>query len=436
MANAFAELLLGLILVDTAGRNMRNAGSLQAVATGSRSAASVIALLVGLPLYPCHGEQSAPNPRRIMLINGLIGLVAACLTFLVPDQKRTRNHRDRLDAQSSSFSTNDSTSTTDDDLRQPLLASSNAAGHEVRHQTRSSFPVLELFIPSILLFLVWSSCKDLMSHHHWLVFLYVVIAINVLVAGSMYATRGSRDMGLKDLAVVWPAVVLFTINAMPSAGDTMYSYRYMVWADHQCYVQTLSIVTSVSGLIFSWVYFFTLHNVQGQKLIKIYIVTNVISGLTTLLWWPWVQERILEDGLPSLGYAIFATVANGAIGQIALVSGLVIATQACPLDEQTGFAYALYISFMDVGDSVSGWVSAPIVKQLGITFTDFTNLSKLLVIDASTTAGATMAAPLLYFANFNLPSERNDDASAQDDPASTADNSGNDSSNSVVSGEA
>eukprot|EP00045_Choanoeca_perplexa_P008586 m.80602 g.80602 ORF g.80602 m.80602 type:complete len:546 (+) comp14553_c0_seq1:131-1768(+) len=399
-ANAFAELLLGLTLVDCAGRDMRNAGSLQAAATGSRAAASVLALLVGLPLYSCHGDGTPPNPRHMMLINGGIGLVAALLTLFLPDTKVGANHRTlwRRPAQPHN------TDMADDTLRQPLLVNPEQVTAPLP-SVPSRFPVLELFVPSLLLFLVWSACQDLMSHQHWLIFLYVVIGINLLVATGVYRTRKHSRNSLQDLTVIWPALVLFFIAAMPSASDTLFSYRYSVWPDHQCYIQTLSIVTSVTALAFSWVYFFFLHHVHGRSLIRVYIAANVVSGAAVLLWWPWVRGDIRQEGLPSLGYAIFVSIVTGGVGQIALVSGLVLATQACPMNDQTGFAYALYISFMDVGSSVSGWVTAPIVKALPITLTNFSKLPTLLVIDSATTIVATMAAPLLYFARFSLPAQ-------------------------------
>jgi hypothetical protein len=330
------------------------------------------------------------------------------LTFCLPDTQVERTHRTLWQR----LSCRETQETGEDliDIRQPLLLNTEQEVHDQSAtvpsrlpSAPSRFPVLELFVPAILLFLVWSACRDLMPHAHWLVFLYIVIAINVLVGVSIYRTRHQSMSSLTDLAVVWPALVLFFIAAMPSASDTLFSYRYSVWPDHQCYIQTLSIVTSVTALAFSWVYFFLLHHVHGRELIRVYMAANVVSGAAVLLWWPWVAGDVRQGELPSLGYAIFASVVTGGAGQIALVSGLVLATQACPMDDRTGFAYALYISFMDVGNSVSGWVTAPIVQALHITLTDFARLPILLVIDSTTTVVATMAAPLLYFARFSFP---------------------------------
>jgi hypothetical protein len=50
---------------------------------------------------------------------------------------------------------------------------------------------------------------------------------------------------------------------------------------------------------------------------------------------------------------------------------------------------------LDLGESVSGWVTAPIVAALGISFTEWSGLRWLITIDAATSvAVVAVAVPL------------------------------------------
>lgn len=80
-------------------------------------------------------------------------------------------------------------------------------------------------------------------------------------------------------------------------------------------------------------------------------------------------------------------------GELATVALLVFATEACPgsivtrtglvdtendgfskIHPMRGFSYAILLSLIDIGDSISDWFTAPIVSALGIVYGSFSNV--------------------------------------------------------------
>ena len=107
--NSFSELMLGAILVDVVSRDPKNAATIQSVATGTRSFASVCGFLVSLPLYPCAGLANSlgwftrllfghldtswrPDHLAIIGASSAFALVAAAVATTLPALPARRAH--------------------------------------------------------------------------------------------------------------------------------------------------------------------------------------------------------------------------------------------------------------------------------------------------------------------------------------------------------
>lgn len=66
-------------------------------------------------------------------------------------------------------------------------------------------------------------------------------------------------------------------------------------------------------------------------------------------------------------YAVLSEVVQSFFGEFTMVPLLVMATEACPAGS-TGSTYATFLSLLNLGDVVSGLITAPIVKAFGITY--------------------------------------------------------------------
>lgn len=89
----------------------------------------------------------------------------------------------------------------------------------------TQFSENDLLLPAVLLLLCWAALKDLMSQRAWLQMLIGVLAVDGICAGFIirkaHRTRAFRSwrQSLRRLRDLWPAVVLFCINAVPDSSD-------------------------------------------------------------------------------------------------------------------------------------------------------------------------------------------------------------------------
>merc|ERR1711871_1851573 len=151
-----------------------------------------------------------------------------------------------------------------------------------------------------------------MNHARWLIFLYVVLAINVVVLGLVLLKLRQRTVTIRGVLAsvtgIWPAVVLFVMNATPTAADALYSFQYAVWPEHECYIQTLEIVSSCVALLASTAFYTTLSRMQGSRLVTIFLVCSGLSSLVSLMWSPWIGGQVAGTEGHSLLYAIGTTI--------------------------------------------------------------------------------------------------------------------------------
>lgn len=403
-ANAFSDLMLGLLVVDLACKDMSRAGALQSASESVQSGASLLALLVGLPLYPCNGATSPLDPKLVFIITGAIAVLQIFVTLFLPDTFV-------------GVPPSVSAMAPMDDIQTPLLPIperlesndlkprdvSNRLFRALRppHASRE-FPAMELAIPGVLLLMVWASVKSFMVHESWMYFLYAVLLVDTVLLLMLLRHAHIREVTftgvMGSLWVVWPAIILFLTNAVPSASDTIYSFQYSVWMTHVCYPQYLSIISEATALASGCAFFFLFHNWSGRRIIHLFLASGLIAAASQLLWWPWVDGGVTSAGQPSFGYAVFASIVTEMFMQCFFITSLVVATQACPLDYRSTFAFTFYLSFIDIGDSVSGWVSAPIIDALNITLTNYSHLDVLVWIGTGSFVLALLFSPLLFFA--------------------------------------
>ncbi|EGD73356.1 hypothetical protein PTSG_05067 [Salpingoeca rosetta] len=460
-ANACTEIIADLTMLDYAGRNGANVGHIQSAVAGVRAVSSILALLIGMPLYPCtrHGAATA-STRNVLAATAAFPLaIVLCALFLPePSPKRDRRpsspHTPRrtspapaLPAPLGSLNSGEGKLWSPQpavasiglqeegeeereeeeidggqDDRVPLLHRHHQRqlhDHQLHHAGHTTstpstptaptathahtpaatdhggggrrFPIFQLAIPGVLLLLTWSALKDIMSHRRWLDMLAGVLAVDVVIAAAIvYAaiTRPSVRL-LSGISGVWPALVLFAVYATPTSSTQITSWYYAQWADHPCYPQAINIVASGSRLVGSALYFKLFGTTRGRPLLVTLVGSLVAAALAQLLFVPLVQGSIPARTAPELAYACACTLITGTASQVAMLAFLTVATRACPHPTRAdgGLIYALVLSFLDFGDSVSGWITAPIAHALNITLTDYSRLPTLIYIDSGTSVG-------------------------------------------------
>eukprot|EP00043_Microstomoeca_roanoka_P004666 m.51116 g.51116 ORF g.51116 m.51116 type:complete len:619 (-) comp12594_c0_seq2:255-2111(-) len=476
-SNACTELIADLATLDYIGQDASNAGHIQAAVTALRAVASIIALLLGMPMYPCTRDGTPTVSYRTVLAASAAFPLATCLcAFFLPERQLSK-HKDTVNkrktqlnpAQIAAASLSSPISneegrhedvgniqgSTHQDLAhqdydeqedsqeiqetQPLLLGNQATstqeqeeeeeydvleeveqeektssrqGRAQRHgnscgrSCAESFPVFQLTIPAVLLLVTWSALKDLMTRTHWLYLLAGVLGFNVLVAGLVGWALTQRPSAplFRGLQGIWPALVLFIVYATPSSATQITSWYYSIWATRPCYPQTINIMSSISRVCASGIFFTSFATAHGRRLVLISVFASIIAAALQLLYIPLVDGTFTTHAFPRLGYAIACTLLTGIAGQVAMIAFLTVATRACPdpIKEKGGLIYAILLSLLDFGDSVSGWITAPIASALHITFTNYSGLDKLVYIDAGTSIAAVPFMLLLLFSRTTM----------------------------------
>lgn len=220
MCNAFAELMLGAILVSYARcGGGGSATTLQAAAVSCRFAGTVFAALVGLLIYPCGVHQHRLSNRAVIGLTAIFPASVALLSFLLPEQ------RDAATEQPAATQ-----SVTPPTAGVDLVAETKlAAKHKVA--------ILFILVLPLQAAVLWgqacsrTSCV-LVSPEAWLTTLYVLLVTALLLPAAvglsyLYLSCSHtwrQDLWLRGLAADHPALLQHanpngSSDGLPVASD-------------------------------------------------------------------------------------------------------------------------------------------------------------------------------------------------------------------------
>ena len=94
-------------------------------------------------------------------------------------------------------------------------------------------------------------------------------------------------------------------------------------------------------------------------------------------------------------YLSISSVIEGVLSQFVAVSLVVLAVERCPISRSSGIWYGVFLSCLELGNSVGGWITAPIVSALQIQYNDFSNLSDLIWIESASKVAILILVPVL-----------------------------------------
>lgn len=540
-ANACTEIMADLMMLDYIGKNNANVGHIQSAISAVRSVASVLVLILTIPMYPCTDDMRAKlSAQTVLAATSVFPLAIILCAVFLPEPFYQSNHHSRssafLEEQSHntrSFNVQDNTEVNTDDKFQsnaltthmcdgscdgncspvvgnttghcdskslsdkslnstggfveietlcnfekngfirnvdldskigvtsvcsesePLLrqthrsyrsqcestaclpnngrASSTSdeldeASHLVHANTTVSsgrqllqsreFPLFQLIIPAVLLLLTWGALRNLMHRKVWLYMLAGVLAvdISIVAAIALHVIRKPSTRVFRGISHVWPALVLFLLYATPTSSTQITSWYYNIWAQRPCYTQIINFVASLSRLIGSVFFFYFFGRFSGKRLLVLLILSLIIGNVLQLLYVPLVEDYISTSDIVRLIYACFCTLITSIAGQITIISILTVATRASPdpSHHQGGLVYAIALSFLDFGDSVSGWITTPIADALHITLSSYHGLPWLIYIDVIT---SVVVAPCTMLLTLSKPLNKPIETPSTSDPS-------------------
>eukprot|EP00854_Cymbomonas_tetramitiformis_P019212 gene19212-22966_t len=382
--NAFGQLMIGAFLVDISHKELENAPVIQSVATGTRFFGSIVSYLLTLPLYPCHGS-SYWSARTVIGVASIFPLFSAMFCLWLPEE-RVRGGDEENSGE-----------------RQLLRAT--PAGNSTGPEVSRTLP-RTLVVAGLTVCFMSAGIKSLLSYTTWVYTCSAsaMFACLILLGVARSAQGFSCPRSVGELRVLWgkhhevvrPSLFLLLFCAVPKADIQAGNFMYSAFSSHLCEHQVLQLLGFLASTIGCVVYGVLS---RGRRTWVMLTILSVISASANLLKYPLIQDwRHLDEPHVhrlAFAYAALVSVLGGMLYELAFIPLSVLAIERCP-NSNKGMMYGVYLSFLNLGDSVSSWSTAPIVASLGITYTNWTPLGDLILITSGIRVASLLLLPLIW----------------------------------------
>ena len=372
---ALAECGYGLTLIDIVGKERvqgSDAAQLgQARTTTARMAGSLSSFVLGLLLYGCGGSTlRSLSSRTIIGMTSVLCLVQVGFAFALPEKR---------------------SGVVDTDFQEE-----EAAGEtEPVSWTIRSRVLVALGALSFQFCFVWIGVQSLVSIIPWIiVFLLSILAVSFMGIIAMVRSR-----------VPWvpiaSAALMFIMHATPGYGSSWFSFKLYALNGSSCAMQILLVVGEIGSLTGSWLYPRLANmyldstitekadkKMRAQQAMVFFTITACIAGmLDVFLAIDWEQYPYMDQISSGIRFGIVSLI-GGFLGQLSQISRQVFVTEHSYDNKQLnsaitpGVLYGIYLSLIDFADSASGWITAPIMSALNLSYTNqsFSLLWVLVVI--------------------------------------------------------
>jgi folate/biopterin transporter len=176
---------------------------------------------------------------------------------------------------------------------------------------------------------------------------------------------------------IWlPTVFIFIWQATPKAESAFFYFTTNELHFQPEFLGRVRLVTSFASLVGVWAFQRYFKTIPFKIMFSWGIFLSTALGMTTLLLVTHTNRLLgIDDHWFSLGDSLIITV----IGQIVFMPVLVLSTRLCPSGIEATF-FALLMSVMNLGATVSYALGSVIMKWLGITEYQFDSLWLLIII--------------------------------------------------------
>ncbi|GMF34153.1 unnamed protein product [Phytophthora fragariaefolia] len=344
VAEAFAQIMLGILLVDltTGDATSRSSAHVQSLANGTKNAASIAALVLGIPVY----QDKNITPQEVIGWTSMLPLTAAAVCLLGLHE------------------------TPVDDLLRPSWETDRIAVDGMVRASTFGGSVEDLMPAS-------TSRGALRSW--WLLF------------------KHDLQRKVELIKPVLPSMLFFFLcNALPDDRTIWYQYTFSLLGDqHEC-LQYMSLAGMVGRFLSCLAYAKWCTNKNVRSVFLLSTVCSVAAGLPRLLLAPPVAD--LPVSVCTFGTA--ESFITSFTSEFALLQLLVVATYYCPAEPDIqGLTYALFLSFMDFGGVVSGVLTSFMVSALGIVpdpSTKIIDWSRLWIVVVIASVGQLLVLVFLW----------------------------------------
>ena len=201
--------------------------------------------------------------------------------------------------------------------------------------------------------------------------------------------EGEGEGKLPFWSIFGPALFLFLSNATPNTIYQYQSFQFALFVASPCQLVMLSLFAESQALLASICYGIFANQRHVRSAIA---VSTVCKCAVALLVFPLLEVEPDSDDVHTITplggllgditvfhYALLYTGIVGFVNQVAFIPLQVLATESSPKSYRV-VAYAAYLSILDTGDTVSDWITSPLVSYFGITYDNYEGLSSLTLV--------------------------------------------------------
>lgn len=177
-------------------------------------------------------------------------------------------------------------------------------------------------------------------------------------------------------SIYLPVIFVFLWQATPSAGSAMFYFYTNNLGFNPEFLGRLSLVSSIASLGGVLVYRNWLKTMPIKKILFYTALASVPLGLSQLLLTTHYNREI---GIPDQFFTLTDSVVLTVLGQVSFMPILALAASLCPPGVE-GTLFATLMSIYNAAGTLSNEMGAGLTSYLGITESNFDNISWLIII--------------------------------------------------------
>lgn len=173
-----------------------------------------------------------------------------------------------------------------------------------------------------------------------------------------------------------PVVFILLYMSTPSYSDPIFFFYTTVLQFSPVTMGRLKLIYGIASVTGIFIYNRYLRSISFKKILWVTTMMSLSFNMLSIL----LVERVnLKLGIPDFIFTIFTDAISVALAEINTMPLLVLACNICPKNIE-GTLYAFLMSISNLGSLLSTQFGSKLSNILGITSTDFSNLSWLIFI--------------------------------------------------------
>lgn len=173
-----------------------------------------------------------------------------------------------------------------------------------------------------------------------------------------------------------PVVFILLYMSTPSYSDPIFFFYTTVLQFSPVTMGRLKLIYGIASVTGIFIYNRYLRSISFKKILWVTTMMSLSFNMLSIL----LVERVnLKLGIPDFVFTIFTDAISVALAEINTMPLLVLACNICPKNIE-GTLYAFLMSISNLGSLLSTQFGSKLSNILGITSTDFSNLSWLIFI--------------------------------------------------------